>query len=71
MRAPDKRFYDDDPEGYEAAWNRYEDNLDQLRDRLRDEAVERQDELNAKYAVEIAEDRQRQKQINADRRIDA
>lgn len=37
MKPPQKDFYEDDPEGYDAAWQSYEEACETERDRRRDE----------------------------------
>lgn len=37
MKPPQKDFYEDDPEGYDAAWQAYEEACETERDRRRDE----------------------------------
>jgi hypothetical protein len=44
MKTPNRRDYDDDPDGYEAAWNSYECEAETRRDWKRDEAAEKETE---------------------------
>jgi hypothetical protein len=37
---PNRDNYEDDPEGYEQAWSRYEERMEDLRDWKRDEEAE-------------------------------
>mgnify|MGYP003404658682 CR=1 FL=1 len=77
MRPPRRDRFEDDPEGYERAWSHHEERMEDLRDYQRDEqaeremiaaANERRDELTAKYAVEIAEERENQRRENEARK---
>ena len=40
MKPPQKDFYEDDPEGWDAAWQGYEEACEDLRDRRRDEQTD-------------------------------
>lgn len=42
MRPPDRSFYEDDDDGYEVAWAKYEEACEDARDRKRDEEAERE-----------------------------
>lgn len=54
MKPPSRDFYEDDPDGYEAAWSRFEDMADMERDRKRDEAMEAADSAHEKASREAA-----------------
>ena len=77
MRPPHRDRFENDPEGYDRAWQIHEERMEDLRDYQRDEqaeremiaaANERRDELTAKYAVEIAEERENQRRENEARK---
>lgn len=77
MRAPRRDRFEDDPDGYERAWQIHEERMEDLRDYQRDEqaeremiaaANERRDEMNAKYAIEITEEREAQHHKNEARK---
>lgn len=76
MKPPRRDRFEDDPDGYERAWSHHEERMEDLRDYQRDEQAEREmiaaanerlDEMNAKYAVEIAEEREERHRKNEDR----
>ena len=54
MRPPHRDRYEDDPDGYEAAWQSYECAMDTDRDRQRDEAAEREIESKATNHTDTA-----------------
>lgn len=77
MKPPRRYRFEDDPDGYERAWQVHEERMEDLRDRQRDEqaeremiaaANERRDEMSAKYAVEIAEEREAKHRKNEERK---
>lgn len=77
MRPPRRDRFEDDPEGYERAWQIHEERMEDLRDYQRDEqaeremiaaANERRDKMTAKYAVEIAEEGENQHHKNEARK---
>ena len=77
MRPPHRDRFENDPEGYDRAWQIHEERMEDLRDYQRDEqaeremiaaANERRDEMNAKYSVEIAEERENQRHKNEARK---
>jgi hypothetical protein len=76
MRVPDRDNYCDDLDGYERAWDAYECYAESERERKREDEIEsamvklaneRSDEMSAKYGVELCEDREAQRQRNAER----
>lgn len=77
MKPPRRDRFEDDPEGYERAYQIHEERMEDLRDYQRDEqaeremiaaANERRGEMTAKYAVEIAEERESQRHKNEARK---
>lgn len=44
MRPPRRDRFEDDPDGYDRAWQVHEERMEDLRDRQRDEEAEKQSE---------------------------